>query len=93
MIFENVYVQLKKRPTFFIETNPQAGKHTQWKQLDHDFTGDHASNYRFPALTWIIFCLLFSNVESESKPYNYYITGDIHFIFLPEFCKRTWRSL
>jgi len=51
MIFENVYVQLKKRPTFFTETNPQAGKHTQWKQLDYDFTGDQASYYRFPALT------------------------------------------
>ncbi|XP_002874721.2 uncharacterized protein LOC9310788 [Arabidopsis lyrata subsp. lyrata] len=31
-------IELRKRPTFFIETNPQAGKHTQWKQLDRDFT-------------------------------------------------------
>ncbi|CAA0381470.1 unnamed protein product [Arabidopsis thaliana] len=39
-------IELKKRPTFFTETNPQAGKHTQWKQLDYDFTGDQASYYR-----------------------------------------------
>ncbi|CAE6133696.1 unnamed protein product [Arabidopsis arenosa] len=39
-------IELRKRPTFFIETNPQAGKHTQWKQLDHDFTDNQASTCR-----------------------------------------------
>ncbi|CAH8259494.1 unnamed protein product [Arabidopsis lyrata] len=38
-------IELRKRPTFFIETNPQAGKHTQWKQLD-DFTDNQASTCR-----------------------------------------------
>ncbi|KAL0717629.1 hypothetical protein Bca4012_066951 [Brassica carinata] len=39
-------VELGKRPTFFMETNPQAGKHTQWK-MDQDFTLDQsASIYR-----------------------------------------------
>ncbi|KAG7552813.1 Peptidase S16 Lon proteolytic domain [Arabidopsis thaliana x Arabidopsis arenosa] len=39
-------IELRKRPIFFIETNPQAGKHTQWKQLDHDFTDNQASTCR-----------------------------------------------
>ncbi|KAG7557406.1 hypothetical protein ISN44_As11g033740 [Arabidopsis suecica] len=39
-------IELRKRPTFFIETNPQVGKHTQWKQLDHDFTDNQASTCR-----------------------------------------------
>ncbi|KAG7557479.1 hypothetical protein ISN44_As11g034480 [Arabidopsis suecica] len=39
-------IELRKRPTFFIETNPQAGKHTQWKQLDRDFTDNQASTCR-----------------------------------------------
>ncbi|KAF8068565.1 hypothetical protein N665_1142s0016 [Sinapis alba] len=40
-------IELGKCPTFFMETNPQPGKHTQWKQLDHDFTLDQsASKYR-----------------------------------------------
>ncbi|KAL0900798.1 hypothetical protein Bca101_084759 [Brassica carinata] len=40
-------VELGKCPTFFMEINPQAGKHTQWKQLDQDFTlGQSASKYR-----------------------------------------------
>ncbi|XP_023641237.1 uncharacterized protein LOC17893494, partial [Capsella rubella] len=39
-------IELKKRPTFFIETDPQAGKHTQWKQIE-DFTlGHQASTFR-----------------------------------------------
>ncbi|XP_019099625.1 PREDICTED: uncharacterized protein LOC104783699 [Camelina sativa] len=37
-------IELKKRPKFFIETNPQAGKHTQWKQMDQDFTEDQAAS-------------------------------------------------
>ncbi|VVA89995.1 unnamed protein product [Arabis nemorensis] len=40
-------VELSKRPTFFLETNPQAGRHTQWKQMDQDFTQDqYASKCR-----------------------------------------------
>ncbi|KAJ4892969.1 Uncharacterized protein Rs2_19763 [Raphanus sativus] len=40
-------VELGKCPTFFMEINPQKGKHTQWKQLDQDFTlGQSASKYR-----------------------------------------------
>ncbi|KAL1211768.1 hypothetical protein V5N11_023759 [Cardamine amara subsp. amara] len=35
-------VELRKRPTFCIETNPQAGKHTQWKEIQ-DFTDTQAS--------------------------------------------------
>ncbi|CAH8361592.1 unnamed protein product [Eruca vesicaria subsp. sativa] len=39
-------VELGKRPTFFMETNLQARKHTQWK-MDQDFTLDQsASKYR-----------------------------------------------
>ncbi|KAF8084454.1 hypothetical protein N665_0716s0004 [Sinapis alba] len=39
-------VELGKCPKFFIETNPQAGKHTQWK-MDQDFTlNQSASIYR-----------------------------------------------
>ncbi|XP_010486053.1 PREDICTED: uncharacterized protein LOC104764251 [Camelina sativa] len=37
-------IELKKRPKFFKETNPQAGKHTQWKQMDQDFTVDQAAS-------------------------------------------------
>ncbi|CAA7015894.1 unnamed protein product [Microthlaspi erraticum] len=37
-------VELGKRPTFFVETNPQAGKHTQWKQMDQDFTLDQSAS-------------------------------------------------
>ncbi|CAH2054933.1 unnamed protein product [Thlaspi arvense] len=37
-------VELGKRPTFFMETNPQAGKHTQWKQMDQDFTQDQSAS-------------------------------------------------
>ncbi|XP_010417855.1 PREDICTED: uncharacterized protein LOC104703525 [Camelina sativa] len=37
-------IELKKRPKFFIETSPQAGKHTQWKQMDQDFTEDQAAS-------------------------------------------------
>ncbi|CAH8356615.1 unnamed protein product [Eruca vesicaria subsp. sativa] len=40
-------VELGKCPTFFMEINLQAGKHTQWKQSDQDFTlGQSASKYR-----------------------------------------------
>ncbi|CAG7878305.1 unnamed protein product [Brassica rapa] len=40
-------VELGKCPTFFLEVNPQRAKHTQWKQLDQDFTpGQSASKYR-----------------------------------------------
>ncbi|XP_019092153.1 PREDICTED: uncharacterized protein LOC104744730 [Camelina sativa] len=38
-------IELKKRPKFFKETNPQAGKHTQWKQMDQDFTVDQAASW------------------------------------------------
>ncbi|XP_019092152.1 PREDICTED: uncharacterized protein LOC104744729 [Camelina sativa] len=37
-------IELKKRPKFFIENNPIAGKHTQWKQMDQDFTEDQAAS-------------------------------------------------
>ncbi|CAH2054935.1 unnamed protein product [Thlaspi arvense] len=37
-------VELGKRPTFFIETNPQAGKHTKWKQMEQDFTQDQSAS-------------------------------------------------
>ncbi|KAG5392121.1 hypothetical protein IGI04_022084 [Brassica rapa subsp. trilocularis] len=37
-------VELRKPPTFFIETNPQARKHTQWQQLDQDFTRNHSAS-------------------------------------------------
>ncbi|CAL9239221.1 unnamed protein product [Arabidopsis halleri] len=39
-------IEFRKPPTFFIETNPQAGKHTQWKQMDRDFTDNQASTCR-----------------------------------------------
>ena len=48
MIMMFVSQQLRKPPTFFIETNPQALKHTQWQKLDQDFTFNHsASRSRF----------------------------------------------
>ncbi|XP_024016050.1 uncharacterized protein LOC18025680 isoform X2 [Eutrema salsugineum] len=31
-------LELRKRPAFFMEANPQPGKHTQWIQMDQDFT-------------------------------------------------------
>ncbi|KAL0796805.1 hypothetical protein Bca101_068182 [Brassica carinata] len=37
-------VELRKPPTFFIETNPQARKHTLWQQLDQDFTLNHSAS-------------------------------------------------
>ncbi|KAF3517689.1 hypothetical protein DY000_02059194 [Brassica cretica] len=37
-------VELRKPPTFFIETNPQALKHTQWQKLDQDFTFNHSAS-------------------------------------------------
>ncbi|CAH8301820.1 unnamed protein product [Eruca vesicaria subsp. sativa] len=48
-----ILVELRKPPTFWIETNVQAGKPTQWQQLDQDFTLNHsASRNRF-------FCFFF----------------------------------
>ena len=38
------FQQLRKPPTFFIETNPQALKHTQWQKLDQDFTLNHSAS-------------------------------------------------
>ncbi|ESQ44835.1 hypothetical protein EUTSA_v10003428mg, partial [Eutrema salsugineum] len=37
-------IELGKRPMFFKEINPQAGKHTQWKQMDRDFTVDQSAS-------------------------------------------------
>ena len=55
--------QLRKPPTFFIETNPQARKHTQWQQLDQDFTRNRsASRYRF-----FFFCLFLVPFKSDSS--------------------------
>ncbi|CAN8302855.1 unnamed protein product [Cochlearia groenlandica] len=44
---EILKVELRKCPTFFIETNQRPGKHTQWKELDQDFTENQsASKFR-----------------------------------------------
>ncbi|KFK37986.1 hypothetical protein AALP_AA3G055300 [Arabis alpina] len=44
---EILEIELRKRPTFFMETNPQAGKHTQWIKMEQDFTlNQSASKYR-----------------------------------------------
>ncbi|KAJ4917728.1 Uncharacterized protein Rs2_03278 [Raphanus sativus] len=37
-------VELRKPPTFFIETNPQALTHTLWQKLDQDFTLNHSAS-------------------------------------------------